>query len=178
MSTEHPHEKGDRSMSAPFIGEVRMIAFNFPPKGWAFCNGQILAINQNQALFSVLGTTYGGNGQTTFGLPDLQARSPVHVGNGVSLGEKSGEAAHTLTVAEMAAHTHTCQGNTTAANTGTAAGNDWGAQAANPFFNTPNTPMGPSAVSMTGGSQPHNNMQPYLVINFVIALVGIFPSQN
>src|SRR3954470_2593464 len=111
----------------PYLSQIVLFAFTFPPKGWAFCNGQILAINQNQALFSLLGTTYGGNGQTTFALPNLQGRSPVHV---VNLGEMSGETAHTLTVAEMAAHTHTCQGNTTAANTGVAAANDWGAQAA------------------------------------------------
>jgi microcystin-dependent protein len=165
-------------MSDPFIAEIKVISFNFPPKGWAFCNGQLLAINQNQALFSILGTTYGGNGQTTFALPNFQARLPIHQGNGFNLGQVGGEAAHTLTINEMPAHNHPAQANTT--QTGASPnGTVWApAQGATQYFPSPNTTMNPNAISNNGGSQPHNNESPYLVLNFIIALVGIFPSQN
>ena len=163
-------------MSDPFIAEIKIISFNFPPKGWAFCNGQLLQINQNQALFSILGTTYGGNGQTTFALPNLQARTAIHMGNGFTLGQVGGESAHTLTVSEMPAHNHVLQGvavngdtpiPTTLANV-------------NNFYSNapPNTTLTPGSLANTGGSQPHSNESPYLVLNFVIALQGIFPSQN
>jgi len=166
-------------MSDPFLSEIRLFSFNFPPKGWALCNGQLLPINQNQALFSLLGTTYGGNGQTTFALPDLRGRVPIHQGNGFTLGQRGGEEAHTLTVSELPTHTHTLNASTTAANgidnpTGRVLGG------ANDLYHTPAslTTMNGGTVATTGGSQPHPNMQPYGVLNFGIALVGIFPSHN
>jgi len=164
-------------MGTPYLGEMRIFSFNFPPKGWAMCNGQLLPINQNQALFSILGTTYGGNGQTTFALPNLQGRMPVHVGNGIILGQSGGESAHTLTIPEMPAHTHQALGSSTLANLGNPTGNLWavGNAAYNP---TPNTAMNPACLPNAGGGQPHNNMSPYLVITICIALQGIFPSQN
>src|SRR6266851_2712780 len=125
-------------MSEPFIAEIKIISWNFPPKGWAFCNGQLLPINQNQALFSILGTTYGGNGQTTFALPNLQGRSPVHVGSGISLGELGGETAHTLNISEMAAHNHVPVGSSAQATVASLSGNLWGKDGSNPFTTTPN----------------------------------------
>jgi len=168
-------------MADPFMSEIRMMSFNFAPQGWAMCNGQFLPINQNQALFSLLGTTYGGNGQTNFQLPDLRGRAPMHFGNGHTLGEKAGQEAHTVTIAEVPTHIHTLNGSTTTASTVT------------PDVNTVlsvSTPqqiyagpaglvaMSPQAIGNVGGSQAHTNMQPYLVITFCIALQGIFPSQN
>lgn len=166
-------------MSTPFLSEIRLFSFNFPPKGWALCNGQLLPINQNQALFSLLGTTYGGNGQTTFALPDLRGRVPIHQGNGFTLGQRGGEEAHTLTVSELPTHTHALNASTTAANgTDNPTGQVLGG--ANDLYHTPAslTTMNGGTVAITGGSQPHTNMQPYGVLNFGIALVGIFPSQN
>jgi len=177
-------------MAEPFLSEIRIFSFNFPPKGWAFCNGQFLPINQNQALFSLLGTTYGGNGQTTFALPNLQCKAQLHEGNGFTLGQTGGEFAHTVTMSELPTHPHTftknsCVGSATAnANVGppTSAfwANDGKAAYSTQDNNNPiNTAaMNPSTVSNVGGSQPHTNMQPYLVLNFCIALQGIFPSQN
>lgn len=165
-------------MGQPFIGEVKIVSFNFPPKGWAFCNGQLLPINQNQALFSLFGTTYGGNGQTTFGLPNLQGRSPLHFGNGFTQGEVGGETAHTLTMSEMAAHTHQISAGGTPADQNTPAAFlwcDWGKAI---YAAAPNSAMLPSAITPIGGSQAHDNMSPYLVLNFIVALVGVFPSQN
>jgi microcystin-dependent protein len=165
-------------MSSPYLGEIRIFSFNFAPRGWAMCNGQLLAINQNQALFAILGTTYGGNGQTNFALPNLQGRMPVHVGGGISLGQVGGEAAHTLNVSEMPAHTHQVNGSSTLANLGNPTGNLWatGNAAYNP--GPPNTTMNLACIPTAGGSQPHDNMSPYLVLNICIALQGIFPSQN
>jgi len=165
-------------MAEPFLGEVKIISWNFPPKGWSFCNGQLLPINQNQALFSILGTTYGGDGRVTFGLPNLQGRMPVHVGDGVSLGELGGETAHTLNISEMPAHNHVPVGSSTTPPTSpSASGNLW-APNTNLYNSTANSSMNPACVVPTGGSQPHENMSPYLVLNFIIALQGIFPSQN
>jgi len=165
-------------MSTPFIGEIRMVGFNFPPRGWAFCNGAVMSIGQNQALFAILGTTYGGNGQTTFALPNLQTRVPVYVGQGISLGQQAGEANHTLINAEMPLHTHPPVGGSPAA-VAVATGSLPGKGTSHPFYApTPNTAMNPATVSTVGNNAPHNNMPPYLVVNFCIALVGIFPSRN
>jgi microcystin-dependent protein len=156
---------------------MRIFSFNFPPKGWAMCNGQLLPINQNQALFAILGTTYGGNGQTTFALPNLQGRMPVHVGGGISLGQIGGEASHALTIPELPAHTHQASGSSTLANLGNPTGNLWAA--GNAAYNpASNTSMNPACITNAGGSQPHENMSPYLVLSICIALQGIFPSQN
>jgi microcystin-dependent protein len=167
-------------MALPFLGEIKIISWNFPPKGWTFCNGQLLPINQNQALFSILGTTYGGDGQVTFALPNLQGRMPVHVGNGIALGERSGETSHTLTISELPAHNHTPVGSTTTPPTSkSATGNLWTADATStPYAAAQNGAMKPACILATGGSQPHENMPPYLVLNYIIALQGIFPSQN
>ena len=172
-------------MAEPFLSEIRIFSFNFAPKGWALCNGQFLPINQNQALFSLLGTTYGGNGQTTFALPNLQGRSQLHVGNGFTLGQSGGQSAHTVTQSELPQHTHFLTsnmcigGNTVNAALGDPTGNYWANNGKSQYAtNTFDKVMHPSAVTNTGGSQPHNNMMPYLVLNFCIALQGIFPSQN
>jgi microcystin-dependent protein len=163
-------------MSEPFLGEIKIISWNFPPKGWAFCNGQLLPINQNQALFSILGTTYGGDGRVNFALPNLQGRTPVHVGNGILLGETGGETAHTLNISELPAHNHPVNANSNAASVGPAAGNFWSQTGS--YAPSPDSAMNPATVLATGGSQPHENMSPYLVLNFIIALLGIFPSRN
>jgi microcystin-dependent protein len=165
-------------MSEPFLGEVKIISWNFPPKGWAFCNGTLLPINQNQALFSILGTTYGGDGRVNFGLPNLQGRTPVHVGNGIALGELGGETTHTLNISEIPAHTHVPVGSAATGTLPSASGNLWAGSGANPYSPTTNAGMNPASVLATGGNQPHENMSPYLVLNFIIALQGIFPSQN
>lgn len=164
-------------MSTPFLAEIRIVTFNFAPRGWATCDGQLLAINQNQALFSLMGTTYGGNGQTTFALPDFRGRAPVYTGLGFTLGERAGQEAHTLTISEMPAHNHLVSGSSAAPDAGSMANNTWAA-ISGAYGASPNAVMTPASVSNTGGSQPHSNMQPYLVLNFVIALQGIFPSRN
>jgi microcystin-dependent protein len=165
-------------MSEPFLAEIRILSFGFAPKGWALCNGQLLPINQNQALFALLGTTYGGDGRVNFALPNLQGRIPFHVGGGFILGESSGEAAHTLNISETPAHTHVPVGRSQAADQGLPTGNLWanGNQAA--YASNVNTTMNPACVLPIGGSQPHQNMPPYLSLNFAIALQGIFPSRN
>lgn len=166
-------------MSTPFIAEIRMVAFDFAPKGWALCNGQLLPINQNQALFSILGTTYGGNGQTTFALPDLRGRSPAHTGGEIQLGQAGGEETHTLISSEMPAHTHAVSGDAADASAASPTDNVWASSSNNLFSNSaPNTALHPASVGAACGSQPHPNQQPYLAVNFVIALVGIFPSRN
>jgi len=165
-------------MAEPFIAEIRIVSFNFPPKGWAFCNGQLLPINQNQALFSILGTTYGGDGRTTFALPNLQGRVPFHVGDGLFLGERSGETAHTLNISEIPAHTHVPVGSSNLADQGVPTGKLWANSSQTAYRATPDTAMNPASILPVGGSQPHENMPPYLTLNFVIALQGIFPSQN
>lgn len=166
-------------MSEPFLGEIKIISWNFPPKGWTFCNGQLLPIGQNQALFSILGTTYGGDGRQTFGLPNLQGRSPVHVGNGIALGEVGGETSHTLNISELPAHTHVPAGNPGSPSQPGPGGNVWATNAnTNQYATTGGSSMNPACITATGGNQPHENMSPYLVLNFIIALQGIFPSPN
>ena len=165
-------------MSEPFLSEIKMVSFNFPPKGWAFCNGQTMPINQNQALFSLLGTTYGGNGMPTFALPNLQGKVPVHMGSGFALGQTGGEASHTLSIAEMPQHPHVFQGTTNNADNPAVTGNLM-ATSANLYTAANNlTTLDPSTVGNAGGSQAHENMQPYLAVSFCIALQGIFPTQN
>lgn len=180
-------------MAEPFLSEIRIMSFNFPPKTWALCNGQFMPINQNQALFSLLGTTYGGNGQTTFALPDLRGRTPTSMGGGFTLGQAAGQETHTLTQAEIPMHMHIMQAFNGPATTGAAAtpptgnslaqglaiqsGNN--SAAVNFYSTAPATgTMSPNMIGITGGSQAHENRQPYLVLNFCIALSGIFPSQN
>jgi microcystin-dependent protein len=167
-------------MSEPFLSEIKLVSFNFAPKGWALCNGQFLPINQNQALFSLLGTQYGGNGQTTFALPDLRGRVPIHVGAGFTLGQNGGETAHTITSSEMPQHLHLLGGSTNTATTDSPTSSVVLGNASIDMYRSPTnlTPMEPGMVSSVGGSQPHSNMQPYLTLNFCIALQGIFPSQT
>lgn len=165
-------------MSEPFLGQVSIMSFNFAPKGWALCNGQLLPINQNQALFSLLGTLYGGDGRTTFGLPNLQGRVPIHFGTHTQ-GQAGGEVAHTLTIQELPQHTHGLQAANNPATTNAATATAYLGQQANTYNGPSNlVAMAPTEISGTGGNQPHNNMQPYLGLNFCIALQGIFPSQN
>lgn len=165
-------------MSEPFLSEIKIVGFNFPPKGWAFCNGQFLPINQNQALFSLLGTTYGGNGQTTFALPDLRGQVPIHMGNGHTLGEKAGSSSVTINIQQLPTHTHVLQASNTLGDSNTVGGHVFAGEPGTAYVpSSPNVAV-PGAVSSVGGSQPHNNMMPYLVLNFIIALQGIFPSRN
>ena len=169
-------------MAEPFLGEVRLMSFNFPPKGWAFCNGQLLPINQNQALFSLLGTTFGGDGRVNFGLPDCRARVPIHVGSGHILGERGGEQSHTLSIAEIPTHTHVALASSTAANASppTPIANILADSAPASAYSAPTNlaAMNSGTIANTGGSQAHLNMQPFLTISFCIALQGIFPSPN
>ena len=170
-------------MGTPYLSEIRIVSFNFPPKGWAFCNGQLLAINQNQALFSLLGTTYGGDGRVTFGLPNLQGRSPVHEGtdpdgNSHTLGQTGGQANVTLTAGQMPVHAHQAQADSAVASAASPAANAWADSSSAPYSASANAVMNAGSVQQQGGGQAHNNMPPYLVLNYVIALTGIFPSQN
>ncbi len=166
-------------MAEPFLSEIRIMSFTFAPKGWALCNGQFLPINQNQALFSLLGTTYGGNGQTTFALPDLRGRTPIHVGSGHTLGERGGAQAHTLSIAELPVHTHVLQASSQPASTSTPNTTVVPAQSVGAsVYASASAPgaMAPTAIGNVGGTQAHLNMQPYLTLSFCIALQGIFPS--
>ena len=180
-------------MAQPFLSEIKIMSFGFPPKGWAFCNGQLLPINQNQALFALLGTTYGGDGRVNFALPNLQARIPMHMGNSHTLGEIGGENAHTLIISEMPQHNHGALAVAASADAGNpghipasnkALGQAHAATAAGAIdvnlygTGAPSKVFAPQAIANTGGSQPHLNQQPFLVLNFCIALTGIFPSQN
>lgn len=168
-------------MSQPFVGEIRMFAGNFAPVGWAFCQGQLLPISENETLFNLIGTTYGGDGQNTFALPSLASRVPVHVGPGFALGQAAGAESVTLTTSQIPAHSHVPQcNNQNGAATGPS-GNVWAV--ANPsvdIYNTiaPSLSMDPNAIGSAGGSQPHDNMIPFLVVNFIISLFGVFPSQS
>jgi len=165
-------------MSTPFIAEIKIISWNFAPKGWAFCNGQFLPINQNQALFSILGTMYGGNGQTTFALPDFRGRAPVHQGAGFNVGQSGGQEFHTITASETPAHNHQVNAQTAAGGTNMPQGNFLANSNVSPYRGDANTTFAPAMISSIGGSQPHENRQPLLVLNFIIALIGIFPSRN
>ncbi len=165
-------------MADPFLSEIRMMSFDFPPKGWALCNGQLLPIAQNQALFSLMGTTYGGNGQTTFALPNLQGRVPIHEGSGHTLGEAAGEQAHTLVQAELPTHLHVLNGSVTNADVVIPTGNVLAQSSQLYGPATQLTALDPSSNGLVGGAQAHLNMQPFLTLNFCIALVGIFPSRN
>jgi len=170
-------------MASPFLSEIRIVSFNYAPKGWALCNGQTLPINQNQALFSLLGVTYGGDGITNFKLPNLQGNVPVHMGpdtlgNQYYLGQTGGQATVTLEGSEMPEHTHQALAIAAAASSKSPAGNIWAESASAPYSSSANAAMAVSGVSEVGEGQPHDNLPPYLVLNFVIALAGIFPSQN
>ena len=166
-------------MTEPFLGEIRMMSFNFPPNGWALCNGQLLPINQNQALFALFGTMYGGNGQTNFALPNFRGCVPIHVGNGHVQGERAGSTSVTLSVQQMPTHTHPVRASS-AISGGQAVPTGRYLGGGNNVYRAPpaSTTLSPGSVTNAGGSQPHNNMQPYLTINFCVALQGIFPSRN
>jgi microcystin-dependent protein len=166
-------------MAEPFLSEIRLMSFNFAPKGWALCDGQHLPINQNQALFSLLGTTFGGDGRVDFALPDLRGRAPIHVGSGHTLGERGGEAAHTLSIAELPTHAHAAMASTSDGNS-TIPTNNVLADSPSQLYTAPGalTSILPGAVGQTGGGQAHLNMQPFLTLTFCIALQGIFPSPN
>jgi microcystin-dependent protein len=167
-------------MAEPFLSEIRIMSFNFAPKGWALCDGQLLPINQNQALFSLLGTTFGGDGRVNFALPDLRGRAPIHVGGGHTLGERGGEQAHTLNVSELPLHTHPASASS--ANGDAPAPTNALLAAETTQMYAPSAgnlvPLAPGTISSAGGSQAHLNMQPFLTLNFCIALQGIFPSSN
>ena len=168
-------------MAEPFLSEIRIMSFVFAPKGWALCNGQVLPINQNQALFSLLGTTFGGDGRVNFALPDLRGRTPIHVGSGHTLGERGGEQAHTLSIAELPTHVHVANATSATATDGTPTSNLVLASSTPQNAYGPATnlvAMSPTSVSSVGGSQAHLNMQPFLILSFCIALQGIFPSPN
>lgn len=173
-------------MSEPFIGEIRMFGGNFAPLGWAFCNGQLLSIAENDALFTLIGTTYGGDGQNTFALPDLRGRIPIHMGTGAglsprTLGESSGTETVTLTVNQLPAHDHQFVGTSSSASVASPASAVVAAPSTVDLYRPaaiPGSNMAPDALSLTGGSQPHDNIQPFQCISFIIALEGIFPTQN
>lgn len=165
-------------MAEPFLSEIRIMSFVFAPRGWALCNGQLLPINQNQGLFSLLGTTFGGDGRVNFALPDLRGRTPIHMGSGHTLGERGGEQAHTLSIAEIPTHTHVVNSSATNGNTPVPT-NDYSASALNAYHSPASlVALGASSVTNTGGSQAHLNMQPFLTLSFCVALQGIFPSQT
>lgn len=166
-------------MAEPFLAEIRIMSFGFAPKGWALCNGQLLPINQNQALFSLLGTTFGGDGRVNFALPDLRARTPIEVGGGHTLGEKGGEPAHTISIAELPTHTHVLNATSNNGTVSTPSGNLY-AKALQLAYSSPTqlVAMSPETVTNIGGSQAHLNLQPFLTLSFCIALQGIFPSPN
>jgi microcystin-dependent protein len=167
-------------MAQPYVGEIRMFGGNFNPAGWMFCDGALLPISENETLFQLIGTTYGGDGQSTFGLPDLRGRIPIHQGNGFILAENGGVETVTLTVQQIPAHSHPLLGSTATAATQDPASQVPATSVAQSYFNLADNPnnMSPLSIGPVGGSQPHNNFQPYLGINFIISLFGIFPSQT
>jgi microcystin-dependent protein len=164
-------------VAQPYVGEIRMFAGNFAPAGWMFCEGQLLPISENETLFQVIGTTYGGDGQSTFALPDLRGRIPIHQGSGFTVGETGGAEEITLTVNQIPAHTHALLASTTTATQETPSGNLTG-QGEVPLYGdeSPYFPMHPQSISPVGGSQPHTNFQPYLCVDFIISLFGLYPS--
>lgn len=167
-------------MSQPFVGEIRMFAGNFAPVGWAFCNGALIPISENETLFNLIGTTYGGDGQNTFALPDLRSRVPVHVGTGFALGQAAGAETVTLTVSQIPAHSHVPQCFSNPGNQASPAAGVWANTNPTTIYDNeaPTIGMASNAIGSAGGSQPHDNMIPFLVINFIISLFGIFPSQS
>lgn len=167
-------------MANPFLGEIKIMSFNFAPQGWALCNGQLLPINQNQALFALLGTTYGGNGQTNFALPNLRDRVPIHRGGGFTQGQAAGSTTHTLTMSEMPTHAHTMTASNDGQDTIVPGSTAYLANSSpsEVYAGTGGDVMNAQMLTNTGGSQPHNNTQPTLVLSFCIALQGIFPSSN
>ena len=166
-------------MSQPYIGEIRMAGFNFAPLDWAFCNGQVMPISQNETLFNLIGTTFGGDGVNTFALPDLQGRIPFHQGSSMILGQVAGTETVTLTTNEIPAHSHTLAANSALGTQATPAGGFWAASSLEEYSTEPSAhAMAASTMTGTGGSQPHDNMPPFLVVNFIIALFGIYPSQG
>ena len=167
-------------MSSPFIGEIRMFGGNFAPVGWAFCNGALIPISENDALFNLIGTTYGGDGQSTFALPNLQSRVPVHVGPGFALGQSGGAETVTLTTSQIPAHSHVPQAFATGGNLTSPANGVWAFSASGSLYGdtAPSTAFAATAIGSSGGSQPHDNMIPFLAVNFILSLFGIFPSQT
>jgi microcystin-dependent protein len=167
-------------MSTPFLSEIRIMSFGFAPKGWALCNGQLLPINQNQALFSLLGTTYGGDGRVNFALPNLQGNVPIHMGGGHTLGERGGEQGHTLSISEIPTHVHVLNASSSTGTVPVPVTAFSGVAAEQPYAAADNSlvALNPASITNVGGSQAHLNMQPFLVLTFSIALQGIFPSQN
>jgi len=165
-------------MAQPYVGEIRMFAGNFSPAGWMFCEGQLLPISENETLFQLIGTTYGGDGQSTFALPDLRGRLPIHQGNGFILAETGGAEEITLTVNQIPAHSHPFLASTAIANQSAPTNNVVAQSSAADLYieDTPDVNMAAQAIGSVGGSQPHTNFQPYLCINFIISLFGIFPS--
>ncbi|MBI5715332.1 MAG: phage tail protein [Chloroflexi bacterium] len=159
----------------PFIGEIRVFSFGFVPRGWAACDGQMLQVRDHQALYSVIGNTYGGDGKINFAMPNLNGRTPIHPGNGIIRGQAGGEESHTLTVAEMPAHTHQVSGDSAPPKYFIPVDKVWATSPNKPFATVLNTTLHPSAISNTGGDQSHANMQPYLVVQYCIAVDGIFP---
>jgi len=166
-------------MSQPFVGEIRMFGGNFAPAGWAFCDGSLIPISENETLFNLIGTTYGGDGQSTFALPDLRSRVPVHQGPGFTIGQSGGAETVTLTTAQIPSHSHVPQGNSGVGSQPNPTGNVWAQSALNQFSNgTANVAMAPAAIGSAGGSQPHDNMLPFLTVSFILSLFGVFPSQS
>ena len=165
-------------MAQPYVGEIRMFAGNFAPAGWMFCEGQLLPISENETLFQLIGTTYGGDGQSTFAMPDMRGRLPIHQGNGFTLAQSGGVEQVTLTIPQLPSHSHSFQATNNPADSPSPQGNMMGVSSnTNVFFNdTPNVTMAPSMLSSVGGNQPHSNIQPFLCVDFIISLYGIFPS--
>jgi microcystin-dependent protein len=166
-------------MATPFIGEIKMFGGNFAIRGWAFCDGSLVPITSNEALYQLIGTTFGGDGQTTFALPNLQGRMPVHVGSGFVLGQQGGSESVTLNQNQLPGHTHTAQAQSAAGNLGSPSGAVWAQSTLNQYSSAAaNATMNPALIQPTGGNQPHENMMPFLTVTFLIALEGVFPTQN